>query len=58
MFILFHTFDFAPAKNFIKKKPPRPRRRPGATGARRSRRFTARTPARLENFQRPRQFGR
>src|ERR1035437_19665 len=28
------NFDFAPAKNFIKKKPPRPRRRPGAPGAR------------------------
>jgi hypothetical protein len=28
------TFAFAAAKNFIKKKPPRPRRRPGAPGAR------------------------
>jgi hypothetical protein len=33
-FLSFHAFDFAPAKNFIKKKPPRPRRRPGAPGAR------------------------
>jgi hypothetical protein len=23
VFYSFHTFDFAPAKNFIKKKPPR-----------------------------------
>jgi hypothetical protein len=30
----FHTFEFASVKNFVEKKPPRPRRRPGATGAR------------------------
>jgi hypothetical protein len=37
---MIYKFDFAPAKNFIKPKPPRPRRRPGAPGARRSRRFS------------------
>ena len=35
VFFRFTIFAFAPAKNFIKQKPPRPRRRPGAPGARR-----------------------
>ena len=34
---MFHKFDFAPAKIYIKQKPPRPQRRPGATGAQPSR---------------------
>jgi hypothetical protein len=28
--LTFRKFDFVPARNFIKKKPPRLRRRPGA----------------------------
>ena len=54
----FTLLPLRPPKILSRQKSPRPRRRPGATGARRSRRFSSRPPARVENFQRPRRFGR